>query len=146
MLQELHILLFLEGLSVLSATLVPAQASLVMFALMATGQYAAWKLLAAACAGTVLGAGVNWVLGRYLDRLENKTWFPVKKEYLKKAQDLFSRNGSITLLLAGVPIIGDPVMLIAGASKMNFWLFLSVAAPAKCVRFFLLWLIYLELT
>ena len=41
MLQELHILLFLGGLSVLSATLVPAQASLVMFALMATGRYAA---------------------------------------------------------------------------------------------------------
>ena len=146
MLQELHILLFLGGLSVLSATLVPAQASLVMFALMATGQYAAWKLLAAACAGTVLGVGINWVLGQYLDRLENKTLFPVNKEYLQKAQDPFARNGSITLLLAGVPIIGDPVMLIAGASKINFWLFLSVAAPAKCVRFFLLWLIYLGLT
>ncbi len=142
MLQELHILLFLGGLSVLSATMVPAQASLVMFALMATGQYAAWKLLAAACAGTVLGVGINWVLGQYLDRMENKTWFPVKKEYLQKARELFARHGKAALLLAGIPIIGDPIMLAAGAARINFWFFLSVAAPAKCVRFFLVWLIY----
>lgn len=145
MLQELHILIFLGGLSFLSATAVPAQASLVMFALMATGKYAAWKLLAVACAGTVLGVGTNWVLGHYLSTLENKAWFPIKKEYLQKAQDLFTKHGRLTLLLAGVPAIGDPVMLIAGASKINFWLFLSVAAPAKCVRFVLLWLIYLGL-
>lgn len=145
MLQELHVLLFLGGLSVLSATLLPAQASLVMFALMITGKYAAWKLLAAACAGTVLGVGVNWVLGRYLIKLQDKAWFPVKKEYLQKAQDLFVRHGTVTLLLAGVPVIGDPVMLIAGASKVSFGLFVSVAAPAKCVRFFLLWLLYLGL-
>ncbi len=145
MLQELHILIFLGGLSVLSATLIPAQASLVMFALMATGKYAAWKLLGVACAGTVLGVGANWVLGHYLSKVEDKAWFPVKKEYLQKAQDLFARHGKITLLLAGVPVIGDPVMLIAGASNINFWLFVSVAAPAKCLRFFLLWLIYLGL-
>ncbi len=145
MLQELHILFFLGGLSILSATAVPAQASLVMFALMATGKYTAWKLLAVACAGTVLGVAINWGLGHYLSLFETKSWFPIKKEYLQKAQELFAKHGRITLLLAGVPGIGDPVMLIAGASKINFWLFLSVAAPAKCVRFVLLWLIYLGL-
>lgn len=143
MLHELHILIFLGGLSVLSATAVPAQASLVMFALMATGKYTAWKLLAVACAGTVAGVSINWWLGHYLSVFENKSWFPIKKEYLQKAQDLFAKHGRITLLLASVPGIGDPVMLIAGASKINFGLFLSVAAPAKCVRFVLLWLIYL---
>lgn len=143
MLQELHIFIFLGALSLLSATAVPAQASLVMFALMATGKYTAWKLLIVACAGTVVGVAINWVLGHYLSTFENKSWFPIKKEYLQKAQDLFAKHGRITLLLAGVPGIGDPVMLIAGASKINFWLFLSVAAPAKCVRFVLLWLIYL---
>lgn len=143
MLHELHILIFLGGLSVLSATAVPAQASLVMFALMATGKYTAWKLLVVACAGTVAGVSINWWLGHYLSVLENKSWFPIKKEYLQKAQDLFAKHGRLTLLLAGVPVIGDPVMLIAGASKINFGLFLSVAAPAKCVRFVLLWLVYL---
>lgn len=140
--QELHIVIFLFGLSVLSATVVPAQASLVTFALLATGRYSAAVLLTASCAGTVLGVGANWVLGHYIGKFEDKTWFPVKKEYLQKARDLFTKHGKITLLLAGIPVIGDPVMLVAGASKINFWFFLSVAAPAKCVRFFLVWLIY----
>lgn len=145
MLQEIHILAFLFGLSVLSATALPAQASLVTLALMASGRYEAWKLVAAACAGTLIGVSINWVLGRYVGGLEDKTWFPVKKEYLQKARDLFARHGTVTLLLAGVPGIGDPVMLIAGALRIKFWLFFSVAAPAKCARFFIIWLIYLGL-
>lgn len=145
MLQEMHILIFLFGLSVLSATALPAQASLVTLALMASGKYAPWKLVFAACAGTLIGVSLNWVLGRYVGKLENKAWFPIKKEYLQKARDLFARHGKITLLLAGVPGIGDPVMLVAGAAKINFWFFFSIAAPAKCVRFFIIWLIYLGL-
>lgn len=145
MLQEIHILIFLFGLAVLSATALPAQASLVTLALMASGKYEPWKLVAAACAGTAIGVSITWVLGRYVSRVEDKAWFPIKKEYLQKARDLFSRHGTITLLLAGVPGIGDPVMLIAGALRIRFWLFFSVAAPAKCARFFIIWLIYLGL-
>ncbi len=142
MLQELHILIFLFSLSVLSATVVPAQAALVTFALLAAGRYSSAALMTAACAGTVIGVGINWFLGRYISNFEGKTWFPVKQEYLQKARELFARHGKAALLLAGIPVIGVPVMLAAGAARINFWFFLSVAAPAKCVRFFLVWLIY----
>lgn len=140
---ELHILIFLFFLSIISASIIPAQAELVCFAFLASGKYTPWLLITAACAGTVIGTGINWVLGRYLTHFQDKKWFPVKPEYLHKAEVLFSRHGKITLLLAGVPLIGDPITIAAGAAKTRFSYFISLAAPAKCCRFLIVWLIYL---
>lgn len=139
---ELYTVIFLFFLSVISSSIVPAQAELVLFAFLSTGKYTAAWLLTACCAGAFLGTALNWVLGRYVAQFENKNWFPIKAAYLRKAENLFSKHGKITLLLAGVPFLGDPITLAAGAAKVNFSFFMATAAPAKACRFLLVWLIY----
>lgn len=140
---ELHILIFQFFISILSASIIPAQGELIMFAFLATGKYTAWLLVSAACAGTFIGVSANWVLGRYLTRFENDKWFPIKTAYIQKARRLFERHGKATLLLAGIPLIGDPITIVAGAAKVNFGFYLTVAGLAKCTRYGVIWLIYL---
>ena len=140
---ELHILIFQFFISLISASIIPAQGELVMFALLASGKYRALMLLAAACAGTFIGVSINWVLGRYLSRFQNEKWFPVKSTYLEKARLLFDRHGRAALLLAGIPLIGDPITIMAGALKVNFGFYLLTAGLSKCARYGVVWLIYL---
>ncbi len=142
MLPELHILIFLFCLSVISASIIPAQAELVTFAFLVSGKYTPWLLILAACAGTVLGTSLNWFLGRYLSQFEEKRWFPVKKMYIEKARALFDKHGKVTLALAGIPLIGDPITIVAGAAKVDFGFYMLVAGLAKCARFGIVWLIY----
>jgi membrane protein YqaA with SNARE-associated domain len=71
----------------------------------------------------VLGACINWLLGRYLEHFKNKRWFPVKEAALDKAARTYQRYGVWSLLLSWVPIIGDPLTVIAGLLRTPFPLF-----------------------
>ena len=68
----------------------------------------------AATLGNVLGAVVNFVLGRFLIRFEGRRWFPVSAASRQKAEALFARYGRPVLLLSWLPVIGDPLTLVAG--------------------------------
>ncbi|OUO56586.1 YqaA family protein [Candidatus Avelusimicrobium gallicola] len=140
---ELHILIFQFVMSVISASIIPAQGELIMFALLASGKYTDWLLLTVACGGTFLGVSINWVLGRYLSKFQNEKWFPVKGAYIEKAKALFDKHGRAALLLAGIPLIGDPITIVAGALKVNFGFYLVTAGLSKCARYGLVFLIYM---
>lgn len=52
---EIHILIFQFFISLISASLIPAQGELVMLAFLASGKYTDWLLFTVACAGTLAG-------------------------------------------------------------------------------------------
>ena len=72
-----------------------------------------------ATAGNVLGSVINWVLGRYLIHFQDRRWFPIKGHALEKATRAYQRWGVWTLLLAWVPLIGDPLTLVAGIFRTH---------------------------
>lgn len=139
---EIHVLVILFFVALASATFIPSQAELVLFALLATGDYRAWVLVAVAVAGNVTGTVGNYYLGRYIRRFENKKWFPVKKKYLLKAEKIFKRHGPVTLLLAWVPFIGDPITIVAGILRVKMWLFLPLVTVSKGLRYAFVWALY----
>ena len=116
---EIHVLIILFFVAVESATIVPPQTDVLLLALFATGQYRAWLLVLAAVAGSVLGGLINYYAGRYIRILQQKKWFPIKQKYLDKAARIFRRHGKLTLLLCGMPLIGDAVTLCAGMLRVN---------------------------
>jgi membrane protein YqaA with SNARE-associated domain len=128
----------LFGASFLAATLVPAQSEAVLFGLLMTGAYPAWLLLLVASTGNVLGSCVNWLLGMGLSRFEGRRWFPLKRESLKKAETWYHRYGRWTLLLSWVPIIGDPLTVVAGALREPFPVFLILVSIAKVGRYLII--------
>ncbi len=128
-------LLLLFSASFLAATVVPAQSELVLAALDAAGNHASWLLVLVATTGNVLGACVNWLLGRYLAQFQHRRWFPVKEAALARATATYQRFGVWSLLLAWVPIIGDPLTVIAGFLRTPFPLFLALVTLGKAARY-----------
>ena len=63
---ELSELLSLFTVSFLAATILPAQSEMVLAGLQIAGKSSTVVLVSVATFGNVLGAVVNWILGRYL--------------------------------------------------------------------------------
>jgi membrane protein YqaA with SNARE-associated domain len=127
--------LTLFAASFLAATIIPAQSEAVLFGLLATGAYSPWILLAIASVGNVLGSCVNWLLGSFLTRFENRPWFPVKRENIKRAETWYQRYGRWSLLLSWVPIVGDPITVAAGVLRTPFPVFVTIVSIAKISRY-----------
>ncbi|TLX54086.1 DedA family protein [Stutzerimonas nosocomialis] len=121
-----------------AATLLPAQSEAVLTALLLTGEFPVTALLLVATLGNVLGSVVNWLLGRYLERFRHKRWFPVSDAQLEKAQGQYRRFGRWSLLLSWVPIVGDPLTVIAGVMREPFWRFALLVTLAKGGRYVVL--------
>ena len=135
-----YLLLFTSAL--LAATLIPAQSEAVLVGLLLNGQSAFWLLIAVATLGNTLGSVINWWLGRYLEHFQDKRWFPVKAASLARVQQWFQRYGWGVLLLSWLPIIGDPLTVVAGVMRMRLLPFVLVVAVAKGGRYGVLaWLV-----
>lgn len=128
--------LFLSAL--VAATLLPAQSEGLLVALILEGSYSFWGLVLVASVGNTLGSVVNWWLGFHLQRFQDKRWFPFSVEHIEKAGERFRKYGLWSLLLSWMPIIGDPITLVAGFLRVRFWVFLIGVAVAKTGRYLLI--------
>lgn len=130
---EAYAPLFLVSLA--SATVLPLQSEAALTGLLLTKAYPAWLLLTVASTGNTAGAFINWILGRFIETYRHHRWFPFKKRALEKAQAFYLRHGKWTLLLSWVPVIGDPLTVIAGAMRLSPLVFLGIVAAAKTGRY-----------
>ena len=132
-------LLFLSAFG--AATLLPLQSEAVLVGLLAQMQYPVWLLVAVASLGNILGSCVNWWLGLKVEQYKNKKWFPVSEQKMLQAQGIYQKYGFWSLLLSWVPVIGDPITLIAGLLKENFVRFVVMVSIAKIGRYlFVYWM------
>lgn len=127
--------LFLFLTSLIAATILPAQSEAMLAGLLLTGEYIPWLLLVSATLGNVLGSLINWLLGRAIERFKHKRWFPFKEKQLQKAVVWYQRYGRWTLLLSWVPIIGDPITVVAGILRERVLIFLMLVTAAKAGRY-----------
>jgi membrane protein YqaA with SNARE-associated domain len=126
-------LLFTSAL--LAATLIPAQSEAVLASLILKGAHSPLLLVTVATAGNVLGACINWGLGRYVWHFRNRRWFPLSGVQLARTTALYQRFGVWTLLGAWIPFIGDPLTVIAGALKTPLPTFLLLVTLGKAGRY-----------
>lgn len=111
----------------ISATLLPGSSEALLVYLINENTSPVMLLWLAATAGNTLGSVVNWWLGRFGYHLRHKAWFPVSEKQLEFARERFTRWGRFSLLFAWLPIIGDPLTLLAGLLRVPFgWFFVLV--------------------
>jgi membrane protein YqaA with SNARE-associated domain len=115
----------------IASTLFPASSEAVLAGLTASGSYDPWLLIAVASAGNVLGATVNWALGRWAA----ETRWVQGNAQLARAGLWFQRYGPWSLLLSWLPVIGDPLTLAAGLARLRLPLFLLPVAVGKVGRY-----------
>ncbi|MCA1792272.1 MAG: YqaA family protein [Desulfotignum sp.] len=124
----------LFGSAFFAATILPFYSEVVLFALLRQGGDPLLLLLVATT-GNTLGSLVNWWMGLYLLRFQNRRWFYFSPAQITRAQSWFQRYGYWTLLLAWLPIGGDPLTLVAGIMKIRLGVFLPLVAIGKGLRY-----------
>ncbi len=86
----------------------------------------------------MLGSTVNWWLGRGVARFPGRRWFPAGPHAMARAQRWYAGHGKWTLLLSGVPMLGDPLTLVAGVMRERLPIFLLLVSIAKFGRYVVL--------
>jgi len=132
------IYLSLFAISFLAATILPFSSELTLAGLIATSNYDNLLLLIVASFGNILGSVVNWALGSYSRNLTTKKWFPIKDKQIESSSKWFNKLGKWSLLFAWVPIIGDPLTLVAGLLRVKFLEFLILVMIGKVSRYIII--------
>lgn len=123
--------------ALLSATLLPGSSEVLLVALAMNGHNMV-LLWAVATLGNTVGSCVNYGLGRYALHWQHKRWFPVSPQQLIKGQQWFANYGKWSLLLAWMPVIGDPITLFAGIMRLRVDVFVLLTLIGKAARYAIL--------
>jgi membrane protein YqaA with SNARE-associated domain len=118
-----------------SATLLPGSSEAALLTLLAMGRGEPVTLVVVATAGNLLGSLVNWMLGRFFSALRERRWFPIDEPSYRRATDWFNRYGVWSLLLSWLPIIGDPLTVVAGALRVGLLRFVLLVSIGKGARY-----------
>jgi membrane protein YqaA with SNARE-associated domain len=129
----------------LAATLLPAQSEAVLSFYILSAPQTVFALILFATVGNVLGSVVNWVLGFYATKFQNRKWFPATPSQIKRAEKFYRKYGRYSLLLSWVPFIGDPITVIAGVLREPVLSFLILVTIAKSARYIVLSSIIFEI-
>ena len=127
--------LSLFTISFLAATILPFSSELMLASMLSIENYNRTLLIAFSSLGNILGSVFNWVLGFYFIKLQNKKWFPFKEKQISKSSLWFEKYGKWSLLLAWVPIIGDPLTFVAGTMKTKILTFIILVSIGKIARY-----------
>ena len=121
--------------ALVAATILPAQSEAVLAWRITQAPGQAALLVMVASLGNVLGAVVNWGLGRFARRFQSRRWFPASRAQMARAEQAYRRYGRFSLLASWVPFIGDPLTVIAGVLKEPLWSFVLIVSIAKTGRY-----------
>jgi membrane protein YqaA with SNARE-associated domain len=92
-----------------------------------------YQALVFASSGNILAIIVNywfgyWVYNKTKDRLNSS-------KIGRKALKYGTRYGSYSLFFSWLPIIGDPLTLVAGVIRINFIWFVVIAGSLRVARY-----------
>ena len=117
-----------------AATIMPFQSEIVFVALQSRGTHDVTTLVIVASIGNTLGSLVNYGMGRWMLRYRDRRWFPVSQAQLDRATGWYQKWGVWTLLFSWAPL-GDALTAIAGVLRTPVWVFLTLVAIAKTLRY-----------
>lgn len=118
----------------LAATILPLSSEIVLAALLLSG-LSPTTLIGVATAGNVLGSLTNYALGYWASLGAVKRWLRLSEEEFLAAKQRFTRYGVFSLLFAWVPVIGDPLTVVAGLLRIRLHWFVLLVGSGKLLRY-----------
>lgn len=123
--------------ALISATLFPGGSeALLLYQLHEGGN--ALSLVLIATAGNVLGSLITYAMGRAGNEAVHHHWLRISEDALARAERWFARFGLPTLLFAWLPVVGDPLCLVAGLLRCRVMAFVLLVTVGKLARYALL--------
>lgn len=123
--------------SFLASTLLPGGSEALFLYTLSEAVHPAWLIVAVATVGNTLGSLTNWLIGWLVARKR-----PLVRESDKKALARVERYGSPVLLLAWLPVVGDPLCLAAGwagVPLVRATFFITVGKLGRYLALYALW-------
>jgi len=120
--------------SFLAATILPLSSEVVLTALLVNG-LSPVALVSVATTGNVLGSILNYALGYWVSIEVVKRWLKISEEEFVRAEQRFTKYGLVSLLFAWMPIIGDPITVVAGILRVRFLWFVILVTAGKLARY-----------
>lgn len=121
-------------LSLLASTLIPLGSEWLLVALLLKG-FAPFPVLLVASVGNILGACITYFIGIYGSSFLTSKVLRMDEDDCARAERFFARYGSLSLLVSWLPVIGDPLCLIAGMMRVAFGRFAILVATGKVARY-----------
>ncbi len=123
--------------ALVSATIMPMGSEPAVFAVVKMNGELFWPAVLVATAGNTLGGAISWAMG-----------YGAKRAFAKERETRWfgwlQRFGPKTLLLSWLPVVGDPLCVLAGWLKMPFWPCLLFMAIGKLARYLTMTWLLLE--
>ena len=110
--------------SFLAATVLPLGSEWLLV-LMVTQGFPLTETVVAASLGNYSGSCTTFVIGRYGSTFIIRKVLRIDSSQLVRTKKLYQKFGTWSLLVSWLPIIGDPICLVAGIFKVG-WLRYSV--------------------
>ena len=118
-----------------SATLLPGSSEAVLLGLLVAGVGDPKTLVLVAFAGNLLGSILTYLMGRYAAQFKDRRWFPVSPAQFARAEAWYARYGWWSLFFAWVPVVGDPLTVVAGAMRTRIALVIVLVGLGKLGRY-----------
>lgn len=125
--------LFLSAFT--SATILPGSSEAVLAGILAFGTVGVGLAVIVATFGNTLGSIVNWAIGRFVAGYSDHRRFPLTPAQFERYSARYRQWGVWSLLLSWVPIVGDPLIIVAGVMRTPLWIFIPLVALAKGTRY-----------
>lgn len=123
--------------ALVSATIIPMGSEPAVFAVVKMNGELFWAAVLVATAGNTVGGAISWAMG-----------YGAKRAFAKERQTRWfgwlQRFGPKTLLLSWLPVVGDPLCVLAGWLKMPFWPCVTYMAIGKLGRYLTMTWLLLE--
>lgn len=124
-------------ISFLAATILPLVSEVVVVAMPPLG-YDVRLVVLTATAGNFLGSLTNYFIGRKGADFVLFRALKVPPERLARAEALYHRWGPIIVFFSWVPVIGDPLTVVAGIFRLRLHVFTFWVILGKFVRYLVL--------
>jgi membrane protein YqaA with SNARE-associated domain len=121
-------------LSFLAATILPIGSEWLLILLLMQGLSPSDVVLTASL-GNFLGACTTYLLGRWGADSLLRHLLRIDDNQLLRAKNFYVRYGIWSLLLSWLPIIGDPLCLLAGLLRLQFYRFTLLVFIGKFSRY-----------
>ncbi len=119
----------------LAATILPLSSE-AAFVLALQNSMPVTHAMLSASSGNILAIILNYALGYFLyEKTKTKL---LSSKMGTKAYDYGHKYGYIALLLSWLPIIGDPLTLVAGLLRLQFVWFVLLAGSLRVLRYYFL--------
>ncbi len=121
-------------LSFFASTLIPLGSEWLLMALIVEG-FAPLPVVLVASLGNVLGSCTSYAIGLYGSAFLTAKILRMNEADRSRAEWFFSRYGSWSLLLSWLPVIGDPLCVVAGMLRVGAGRFGLLVATGKFSRY-----------